>query len=245
MVNLSSGTATTSTASLTVGTHVITATYSGDSNHAGSSGTLTPDQAVGMGATTTSLVSSANPSVFGSSVTFTATVAPSAATGHVQFYADGSTLDGPISLLNGIAGISTASLAIGTHVITATYSGDVNYVQSTGMLVPDQVVSAACTQVSDVNFSFLPAVPKVGQSVSFTATLTGGTPPITYTWDFGHGTNVVTTASTIVHSFPLLTTVHTYNVTLSAANACTSPTAPVSQNVTVWPYGIYLPLIFR
>ena len=84
----------------------------------------------------------------------------------------------------------------------------------------------------------------MGQSVNFTATV-AGTAPITYTWNFGHGAAVPTTVATIAHSFPVTTTVHTYNVTLSAANACTSPTAPVSKQVTVWPYGIYLPLILR
>ena len=69
--------------------------------------------------------------------------------------------------------------------------------------------------------------------------------PVTYTWNFGYGADVPTTVATIAHSFPLTTTVHTYDVTLSAANACTSPAAPVSKQVTVWPYGIYLPLILR
>jgi PKD repeat protein len=102
-----------------------------------------------------------------------------------------------------------------------------------------------CQSITGVDFSFSPTAPRVGQSVNFTATVTGGTAPITYTWNFGHGADVITTAAVIVHSFPLTTTVQTYNVTLWAANACTSPTAPVAKSVTVWPYRIYLPVILR
>ena len=71
---LSGGTATYSTSSLAVSGHTITAVYGGDTNFTGSTSTgLT--QTVNKGATTTALgSSSANPSVFGQSVTFTATV---------------------------------------------------------------------------------------------------------------------------------------------------------------------------
>jgi hypothetical protein len=229
-----------------VGTYAITqSTLVGTGNY--TIGSFVPaDFTITPASTTTSLVSSANPSVFGSSVTFTATVAPSSATGTVQFYADGATLGSAQSLSgSGTASVSTSSLAVGTHVITATYSGDTNHLGSTGTLSPNQVVSPACDPVTGVNFSFAPSVPRVGQSVLFTATVTAGTAPITYTWNFGHGGNVEATSAVTAHSFPLTTTVQTYNVTLSAANACTSPTTPVAKPVTVWPYLVYLPIIMR
>jgi len=241
---LTGGKATASTGSLPVGTHVITATYSGDVNYAGSSGQLTPNQVVNKIATATSLASSANPSVVGASVTFTATVTPSAATGSVQFYADGAQL-GSGALSGGKTSVSTTSLVVGTHVITATYGGAVIYAGSTGLLSPNQVVNAACTAVSGLGFSFTPTSPKVGQPVNFTATTTGGTAPINYTWNFGHGTPQVTTAAAIVHSFPLTTTVKTYAVTLTAANGCPPSPAGVTKQVTVVPYSIYLPLMLR
>ena len=78
--------------------------------------------------------------------------------------------------------------------MTTFTSGNVNYTGSTGTL--NQVVNAACTSVTGADFNFAPAVPKVGQSVSFTATVTGGTAPITYTWNFGHGAPVVSTSAT-------------------------------------------------
>jgi hypothetical protein len=101
-----------------------------------------------------------------------------------------------------------------------------------------------CQSITGVDFSFSPTAPRVGQSVNFTATVTGGTVPITYTWNFGHGADVVTTTATVGHSFPLTTTLRTYPVMLTTANACSNP-APVSRSVTVWPYRIYLPVILR
>jgi hypothetical protein len=70
--------------------HVVTANYIGDSNFNISNGTLTPDQVVNKADTTTAVSSSANPSVIGQPVTFTAVVSPVAPgagtpTGTVQF----------------------------------------------------------------------------------------------------------------------------------------------------------------
>jgi hypothetical protein len=59
-------------ASLTVGAHVLTCSYAAQGNFAASSGSVT--QTVGIAPTVTELSSSANPIVFGGSVTFTALV---------------------------------------------------------------------------------------------------------------------------------------------------------------------------
>ena len=68
------GDATITTAGLSVGTHGLTATYNGDGNFMASTGALS--QTVNQAPTATSVVSSANPSVFGQKVTFSATVCP-------------------------------------------------------------------------------------------------------------------------------------------------------------------------
>ena len=76
--------------------------------------------------TSTVLSSSANPSVFGQSVTFTATVgsaAESAPTGTVAF-SDGPTSLGSGTLASGQTTFTTSSLAIGSHSITGQYGGD-------------------------------------------------------------------------------------------------------------------------
>src|SRR5207253_402671 len=93
---LSAGTATFSTSALSVAAHSVTGVYGGDTNFGGStSSTLT--QIVNSASTTTAVASSANPSAFGQSVTFTATVAATAPgagtpTGTVTFKDGASTL---------------------------------------------------------------------------------------------------------------------------------------------------------
>ena len=69
----SAGTATYTSSSFTVAKHAIIAVYSGDSNYSGSTSAAF-SQVVQKAATATSLASSVNPSVFGQSVTLTATV---------------------------------------------------------------------------------------------------------------------------------------------------------------------------
>jgi uncharacterized repeat protein (TIGR03803 family) len=75
--------------------------------------------------TTTTLAASPTSSVFGQSVTFTATVASAngSPTGQVEFY-DGATLIGLGVISNGEATMSTTSLALGAHSISAAYLGD-------------------------------------------------------------------------------------------------------------------------
>ena len=75
-VEWTDGQAQFTTSSLGAGTHAITASYNGDTNFSGStSAALDPDGQPGSRSTTTAVVSSVNPSVYGQAVTFTATVA--------------------------------------------------------------------------------------------------------------------------------------------------------------------------
>jgi hypothetical protein len=136
---LSGGTATFSTSSLAFGSHTITAVYGGDPDFAPSVSAPYTHQV--KTATTTLLSSSANPSTAGLSVTFTATMTPSAATGSVTF-SDGATVLGTTPLSSGTATLSTSSLAPGTHSITATYSGDATRAGSTSSALSQQVESS-------------------------------------------------------------------------------------------------------
>jgi Bacterial Ig-like domain (group 3)/FG-GAP-like repeat/FG-GAP repeat len=72
---------------------------------------------------TTSLVSSLNPSIFGRQVTVQANVSPTTATGTVSFY-EGATLLGTTTLNTGQALLTTIMLPPGTHAIRAVYLGD-------------------------------------------------------------------------------------------------------------------------
>jgi hypothetical protein len=109
-----------------------------------------------------------NPSVSGQAVTFTATVAPSGASGSVQFF-DGATVLGTAALSGGSAAFTTAALSAGNHSITASYSGDATY--SSGSAILGQIVKAITSTV--VTSSNASAV--FGQSVQFIATVTPGT----------------------------------------------------------------------
>jgi hypothetical protein len=144
--NLSSGKATFSTSTLTAGSHSVTGSYAGDSNCNSSTSTVLT-QTVNKANTTTTLLSSSNPSAFGSSVTFTATVSSTTATGTVTFK-DGSTTLGSGNVSSGIAMYSTSSLAIGSHSITGVYSGDSNYNTSTSSKLTQTVKQASSVTVS-------------------------------------------------------------------------------------------------
>src|SRR5262249_4752498 len=131
-VALSGGayTATLTTTTLSLGSHSITAVYAGDGNVTGSTSSAVV-QVVNNSSTTTStsLASSANPSVFGQSVTLTATVsaAAGAPTGTVTFKLGTTTLGTAPLVQNGTvftASLTTSALPVGNDSITATYSGD-------------------------------------------------------------------------------------------------------------------------
>ncbi|VVC05493.1 Bacterial Ig-like domain (group 3) [uncultured archaeon] len=84
--------------------------------------------------TTTTLTSSATPSVFGKSVTFTAAVTSfgGTPTGTVTFK-DGTTIIGSATLSSGKAVLTTYSLSVRSHSITAAYGANTNYSTSTSL----------------------------------------------------------------------------------------------------------------
>ena len=95
-------------------------------------------------ATTTALVSSLNPSVYGQSVTLTANVAPSTATGTVTFL-DGSTVAGTGTITAGAASLTVAAFAVGAHSLTAAYGGDTNNATSISPFLTETVLQAGTT----------------------------------------------------------------------------------------------------
>jgi Bacterial Ig-like domain (group 3)/Beta-propeller repeat len=132
---LSGGSASYTTSTLTGGTHGITAVYGGDANFAGSTSKVVK-QVVNKATTTTTLTSSLNPSNFGQSVTFTASVAPEysgTVKGTVTFY-DGTTALKTVFLSGGVAKYTTSTLSSGSHTITGTYNGSTNFTGSSGSL---------------------------------------------------------------------------------------------------------------
>ena len=130
--SLSNGATAFVISSLSVGAHSLTALYGGDNNDAGSTSSVlieTVNQ-VTKTVTTTSLISSANPSIVGQSIRLTATVTPSTATGALTFN-DGAATLGTANLSAGTATFSTTVLSQGSHSLTAVYGGDANDAGST------------------------------------------------------------------------------------------------------------------
>ena len=146
-----SGVTTLATSSLTVGSHTLTAVYGGDTNFATStSAPLTQIVNAEKQATVTTCNSSSNPSSRSATIRFTGHLIlyqsatrgskiDSAGvgldyplpTGTVTFY-DGVTLLGTQTLSSSLeATLTISSLAVGSHAITAAYSGDDNYSGST------------------------------------------------------------------------------------------------------------------
>jgi hypothetical protein len=156
-----------------------------------------PDVAVGgltvlinisVSPTRTTLTSSSDPSVFGQSVTLSATVTHEGfgdPTGTVTFR-EGPTILGVSPLTRGSAKISTAGLTVGHHYITAVYSGDVRFGASTSPVFNQSVRRATTTMiVSSLD-------PTAGLSVTFVASVVpqyGGIPTGTVT--FRNGTAVM------------------------------------------------------
>jgi ELWxxDGT repeat protein len=172
---LNSGQATFSTAALAVGTHTIRAVYSGDRNLDASQGDDSQSaQTVNQASSLTVLTSAPSPSVLGQPVTFTATVQAVATssgtpTGTVDFR-DGSTdlTQGGVTLSGNQATFLTAALSVGSHSITAVYSGDSNFLGSSGP--GTQTVSKVGTNAV-LTSSANPSV--LTQAVTFTVTITG------------------------------------------------------------------------
>ena len=124
---------------MTVGIHKIEGNYLGNESFNPSDFSL--NQQVDKADTNTLVTSSANPSTFGQAVTYTATVSATKGlpTGTVQFKMDGENV-GNSKILNDRdqASITIDHAKIGNHTMTALYSGDADFNESTS---PDFIVS--------------------------------------------------------------------------------------------------------
>ncbi|HLH32385.1 MAG TPA: Ig-like domain-containing protein [Terriglobia bacterium] len=179
------------TSALAVGSHSITANYSGDSSHLGSSSSAFT-QAVNSATTTTTLLSSLNPSATGQAVTLTATVTATGGnpTGSVTFK-DGTVTLGTSALnMSGQASLA-ASFSNGTHPLTAQYSGDGTFTASSSSTL-NQLATLPPTTTT-VSASVQPALS--GHAITFTAKVSApsGTPTGSVT--FFDGTTSLGTAT--------------------------------------------------
>jgi sugar lactone lactonase YvrE len=139
-----------STPPTSVGSYTVAGTVS-NPNYAGTaSGTMVISQLTSA----TSLSSSANPVLAQTALTFTATVSavPGTPIGAVSFL-DGTTPIGQGSLTGHVATLITSSLAVGSHAITAVYSGDTNFAGSTSSPLTQSILDFSLAPTSGTSGS--------------------------------------------------------------------------------------------
>ncbi|NTW39470.1 MAG: Ig-like domain repeat protein, partial [Cellulomonadaceae bacterium] len=118
---------------------------------------------------TTTLAVSASTVELGTSVDLTATVAPAAGTGSVEFF-NGATSLGTAPVTAGVAVLSTTALPVGAASITAVYSGDAAYKTSTS--APAAVtVTAVAARTTTTTLAVSPVSGDAYAPVTFTTTV--------------------------------------------------------------------------
>jgi hypothetical protein len=226
------------------GTHNVLASYPGDSARASSVSVTTP--LTGLTVTTTTLTAvPAASSVFGQSVTFTATVAPppgsGPAFGTVSFV--NNPVGGPVTLntanvdATGTATFTTSTLAVASYSLTAVYSGNADSAASTSALTPYTV--AKTNTSTSVTSSLNPSVS--GQAVTFTATVSAvapgaGTPTGLVTFltngsSIGTGTLSAGVATLITPNVPVGS--QTITTSYSGSNSFNGSTGSLTGNPQV------------
>jgi hypothetical protein len=142
--------------------------------------------------TETRLVSSLNPSIYGQSVTWTATVTTSGSvppTGTVKF-TWGRSIGTATLNSSGVAALTRSNLNADPYPLTAVYNGDVNNLGSTSSVI-NQVITQA---TSSATLSSSPNPSAQGQAVTFTATISSPTVIPTGPVTFTAGKTVLATA---------------------------------------------------
>lgn len=183
------GSAPFSTASLSVGTHLLVASYSGDTNYQPIDSSVF-SQTVQVANTTVTLTSTANPATAGSALTLSSVVTGTGGTvtGSVTFE-DGTTPLGTSAVNNatGVATFTTTALSPGEHTITAVFGGDSNNNPNSSAILRQQVQQVTvATLASSAN----PALTLTPIVVTCTVT-NGGTQHATGQVTFTDGSSIL------------------------------------------------------
>jgi len=97
-----------------------------------------------------------------------------------------------------------------------------------------------CVPVSGVSINYIPSGPVLGQKIAFSGTLSEGTPPFSWDWDFDDGS--VDTGQFVTHAYD---NDGSYGVQLTVTNCGGAFSDSDTRTVIVSPYNIYLPLVLR
>jgi len=194
--------------------------YNGSGGGVGVSAEVTSDQ------TTLTVASSGTPSIYGTPVTFTATMFNGQA-GTITFY-DGGQQIGTGTISGTTATFTTSSLAPGTHFITASWPGNSNYgpiTSGTFTQTVEVTTSSGLPVLSNVAtpYADLPSrVTIAGQTRAAGTVAYGpiGTPLVLSGWNLGSGGTVTFTPY--------------------KDGAVDSNASPVSAAVTLWTNGMLI-----
>ena len=184
--------------------------------------------------TAISVVSSSPASTYGTPVTFLATVTPSTATGTVTFKDNGNNLQsGTVALNNGTAMYTISTLALGSHTITATYSGDATFAAATATQTPPQTVSKAILTVTADNKSKVYGATNPTLTARYTGFVLGDTTAVLGGTSPSLSTSATTTS--LVGTYPIVVTQGTLaaaNYNFSFVNGTLTVTGGAIQTIT-------------
>ena len=234
--SLSGNHASLTTSFSATGTYSISAKYNGDGNDTASTSPVLRQvvNSTTKSATSTTLTSSLNPSIYGQSITFKATVTTAgsiAPTGTVNFTWSGYTIGTATLNSSGVATLTKSNLNVYTYPLVAAYSGDPNNLASTSIVL-NQVVKQA-TSAATLTSSPNPSIQ--GQAVTFTAKITSPTVVPTGPVTFKVGNTVLGTAqlsggkatfttSTLPVGSTIVTVTYPWNSNIASSSASITQT---------------------
>ena len=168
------GVATLTTFALSVGTHLITVIFAGNSDFAAST-SATVTQTVSQAQTAATVTLSATPAALGTSIVISVhvlavTPGEGTPTGVITFF-DGTVSIGTATLdSSGKATLSLSNFSAGAHVLTARFAGDTHFVACTAVattlnVLKGETLGEASLSTSKSNF---------GEEVTITATIVAG-----------------------------------------------------------------------
>ena len=232
-------TATVTIPLVTAGSHILQATYTGDTYYTGST-SATVDIVAAKGATATTLAATPPALAAGITETLTATVTPLnpvtgtvyTITGSVSFYDGGTTLLGTANLSNNTATLTGVKLANNvSHTITAIYTGDGNWVGSASAALP----LAATTLPDYVLLTSNVATSQPGEAIVLIATVTPAALPAAGAEQYPTGNVVFYDGTTVLGEIPLVAS--TAPLSDAATATLTTQTLPGGQDTI---YAVYL-----
>ena len=167
---LSSGQASVSTGALSIGTHQIYVSYSGDPYYIAQTQQLSGGQDVTQDVTTTSVSSASSTTTYGAEAIFTALVAQDfggTPTGIVEFFDGGNEIGTGTLNTVGVATFTTTALSAtaSPHSITASYEGSLTSQSSGPSASYLQTINPAALTITAASFS-----KTYGQTTTFAGT---------------------------------------------------------------------------